>query len=95
MFRPLEIKTIELSSEYIMFFGKSYNRFKTPYIVKFDAQSINGASLINSQMQSIEMIFSRPNRKAFVTWCLDSCGNVIKRNIKKHKDVLAYDLDCC
>ena len=95
VFKPIEIKVVELPPEYIMFFGKTYNRFKTPYLVKFDAQEINGSPLLAGHTGSLQMIFSRTDRKAYLTWCLNSCGRVIRKDLSKNSDVLAYDLDCC
>jgi len=52
-YNPIEIKSIELSPEYIYIFGKKYNRFKVPYSVKFDAKDINDQLLITPETKSI------------------------------------------
>jgi len=52
-YTPIEIKSVELSREYIYIFGKKYNRFKVPYSVKFDAKDINDQLLITSETKNI------------------------------------------
>jgi hypothetical protein len=54
-YAPIEIKSIELSSEYIHIFGKKYNRFKVPYSVKFDAKNIDDQFLISPETRRITL----------------------------------------
>lgn len=54
-YSPIEIKTVDLSPEYMYIFGKKYNRFKVPYSVKFDAKDINDQFLITSETQNITL----------------------------------------
>jgi hypothetical protein len=54
-YAPIEIKSIELSPEYIYIFGKKYNRFRVPYSVKFDAKDINDQFLITSETKNITL----------------------------------------
>ena len=54
-YAPIEIKSIELSPEYIYIFGKKYNRFRVPYSVKFDAKDINDQFLITPETKNITL----------------------------------------
>lgn len=54
-YAPIEIKSVELSPEYIYIFGKKYNRFKVPYSVKFDAKDINDEFLITPETKKITL----------------------------------------
>lgn len=54
-YAPIEIKSVELSPEYIYIFGKKYNRFKVPYSVKFDTKDINDQSLITDETKYITL----------------------------------------
>ncbi len=94
VYRPIEIKIVDLLPEYCMFFGKTHTKFKTPYLVRFDARDIAGRSLIASGTRSIELWLTRVDRKITLLWCLDGQGRVLRRRLD-HPDVLAYDLDCC
>lgn len=54
-YSPIEIKTVELTPEYIHILGKKYNRFKMPYNVKFDAKDINDDLLITPETKHITL----------------------------------------
>jgi hypothetical protein len=54
-YSPIEIKSVELTPEYIHIFGKKYNRFKVPYNVKFDAKDINDNYLITPETPNITL----------------------------------------
>jgi hypothetical protein len=54
-YAPIEIKAIDLSPEYIHIFDKKYNRFKVPYIIKFDAKDVNDQSLITAHTQQLAL----------------------------------------
>lgn len=90
-YRPIERKQIDLSPEYILFFGKTYNKFKVPYLLKFDAQTIANRSLIYPGVRCIELIFTRADRQVVMQWKLDSKGCLICTD-RVNKNVLAYDL---
>jgi len=94
MYRPIEIKVVELQPEYCMFFDRYFNRFKIPYLVRFDACDVSGQSLIHNGTRSIELHFNRADRRAVMLWCLDGQGDVICQRLH-HPNRLAYDLDCC
>lgn len=54
-YAPIEIKTVELTPEYIYIFGKKNNRFKVPYSVRFDAKDINDQYLITPETKKITL----------------------------------------
>lgn len=54
-YSPIEIKSVELAPEYIHIFGKKYNIFKVPYLVKFDAKDINDNFLITPETTQISL----------------------------------------
>jgi len=54
-YAPIEIKSVELSPEYMYIFGKKYNRFKVPYSVKFDAKDINDQFLVTPETKNITL----------------------------------------
>jgi hypothetical protein len=93
VYRPIEVKIIDMPVEYHMFFGKTYTRFKTAYLVKFDARDIAGNYLITSGARSLELWFTSADRRVKMEWCFDEHGRVIYNDIKQ-PDVLAYDLSC-
>jgi hypothetical protein len=95
LYSPLEIAEVQLPPEYMLFFGKTYTRFKSSFLVKFPANDESGESLLKSGICHIDLVFSRPDRKVYLTWCLNADGNLICRDMKKDPDVLLYDLECC
>lgn len=89
VYRPIEVKIIDLLPEYVMFFGKTHTRFKTEYLIKFDAQDMAG----NHPMcgaHCLELWFTSADRRVKLVWSLDGQGNVVCKEIKH--DALAYDL---
>lgn len=91
---PLDITQVELPPEYALFFGKTYTRFKNTFFVRFPAQTAEGP-IIKSDVSQFALVFSRADRKVYLTWFLDKRGNVIRMDVKKDPDVLFYDLECC
>lgn len=82
---PREIKQIELSPEYVSFFGKNYSRFKVPYVVTFAARDECNKRLITDNTKSIALLFRSMNKEARVVWDLSS----IQKIPAKHS------LGCC
>jgi len=70
-YAPIEIKTIEISPEYIYIFGKKYNRFKVPYSVKFDAKDINDQFLITDETEKITLHCRAIDTEVQFMWDLD------------------------
>ncbi len=67
-YAPIEVKSVELSPEYIYIFGKKYNRFKVPYSVKFDAKDINDTFLITPETKQITLYGRSLNSQATFVW---------------------------
>jgi hypothetical protein len=67
-FSPIEVKSVELSPIYQAFFGRRYNRFKTTYYIKFDAQDIEENRLITDQTEEISLYFKALDREVILTW---------------------------
>lgn len=70
-YAPIEIKTIEITPEYMYIFGKKYNRFKVPYSIKFDAKNVNEEFLITPETKHITL-YGR-SLKSEVTFVWDTC----------------------
>lgn len=93
-YKPVEIAKLEnLPPEYVIFYGKAFTRFKTPYLVKFNMKDPDGVSLINQNTKSLMLLFSTYDRKICLTWCLDRNGSVIYQRFPD-PDILAYDYHC-
>lgn len=67
-YAPIEIKSVELSPEYMYIFGKIYNRFKVPYSVKFDAKDINDEFLITPETKKITLYGRSINSEVTFVW---------------------------
>ncbi len=67
-YTPIEIKTVELLPEYIYIFSKKYNRFKTPYSVKFDAKDINDQPLITENTVKITLYCRSISAEVAFVW---------------------------
>jgi hypothetical protein len=67
-YAPIEIKTVELSPEYIYIFGKKYNRFKVPYSVKFDAKDVNDEPLITESTERITLYCRSISAEVAFVW---------------------------
>jgi hypothetical protein len=67
-YAPIEIKSVELSPEYMYIFGKKYNRFKVPYSVKFDAKDINDQFLITPQTKNITLYCRSLSAEVTFVW---------------------------
>ena len=67
-YAPIEVKSVELSPEYIHIFGKKHNRFKVPYSVKFDAKDINDQFLITPDTQKVTLYCRSLNSEVAFVW---------------------------
>lgn len=83
---PLEIKQLDLPYEYQIFFGKQWNRFKAPYLVRFRAKNDDDTPLITEQTKRIIMhVRSAYKEHAFI-WQLQEDELIkVKPIIKKKK----------
>jgi len=69
-YAPIEIKTVELSPEYMCLFGKKFNRFKVAYVVKFDAKDIEDMPLVTQDTDKMELYFRSTSNEAVFVWDL-------------------------
>jgi|SRR5581483_6138292 len=67
-YAPIEIKTVELSPEYMCMFGKKFNRFKVAYSVKFDAKDIDDMPLINEHVHAMKLFFRSTTKEVVFEW---------------------------
>ncbi len=67
-YQPIEIKEIELPYEYQIFFGKEWNRFKVPYLVRFNANDSDDMPLISHDTQNIALYFRSANKENAFVW---------------------------
>ena len=73
-FMPTELRSIELSSEYKFIFGKKFNRFKTAYIVHFNAKDIEDRPIIQPGTDAISLVFRTVNKETVQSWHIDKQG---------------------
>jgi len=73
-FMPTEFRSIELSSEYKSIFGKKFNRFKTAYIVRFNAKDIEDKPIILPGTNFISLVFRTVDKEAVQSWHIDKQG---------------------
>ena len=71
-YHSIEIKEIELPYEYQIFFGKAWNRFKVPYLVRFGSQDSNEMPLVTDETDSISLYFRSANKEHAFVWPLHS-----------------------
>jgi len=88
---PAEIKKIELCPEYKLFFGRTYRHSKTPYIITFNAKTVEGDPLIHAN-SCMELQFQTVRRKGVVCWQIGPNGNALCYKTTLFDNVLLYDL---
>ena len=76
-YAPMEIKSIDLSTEYVLIFGKRFNRFKVAYQCKFDAKDIDDQLLISTQTSNIALYFRSVKKETTLVWHLNQHDRVI------------------
>ncbi|MFH1644449.1 MAG: hypothetical protein ABIA74_04720 [bacterium] len=64
---PISIKEVELDPEIQQFFGSRFNRFKTPYLVKFPATDIGGKLYLQGGAE-MHLIMNSPTKETKLTW---------------------------
>jgi hypothetical protein len=91
IYQPAEIKIIELLPEYRILFGKTWTKFKTPYLVRFDATGANGNHILDGYCGEVILLFASPCREPeCMKWLINGEGCVIEEC--GHENRLAYDL---
>lgn len=95
-YQPLSIKSVELPYEYQLFFKDNWNRFKTPYLVRFCAVDIDSNPIITDETKEIKL-FTRSTYKqnAFVWKLTDEPVRWLeikktkkKKRVKKEKQYI-------
>ena len=76
-YTPIEIKTVDLSTEYVHLFGKHFNRFKVAYSLKFDAKDIEDMPLIMQDTQQIALYFRSVEKEVSLAWNLQAREKVL------------------
>ena len=76
-YAPMEIKSIDLSTEYVLIFGKRFNRFKVAYQCKFDAKDIDDQLLISTQISNIALYFRSVKKETTLVWHFNQHDRVI------------------
>jgi hypothetical protein len=68
-YSPTEVKIVELSPEYELFFGSLLTKHKSPYEVRFDRKDPDGKDILQDA-ENIELYFSGPRHYSFAQWNL-------------------------
>lgn len=85
-YMPFELKEVELPIEYQQFFGRYWNRFKVPYIVKFCLTDENEDSIISDITESISLFVRSAEKEHAFTWHLqDLAADTVFIDCKKRR----------
>lgn len=80
-YTPIDIKLVELPLEYKAMLSDRLNRFKLPYLIRFDARDVQERSLLEYTDQ-IELVFRSINREAVLVWKVDHAKDT---DVQAHK----------
>jgi hypothetical protein len=81
-FFPIEIKSVDLSPEYMEIMSKRLNRFKTTYCVKFEAEDMDGNLILTPDIRQMALYFRSVDKQAVLVWMLDENGNALPSNVR-------------
>lgn len=81
---PNEVRLTELTPEFKAFFGKRFNRFKCVYLVKFNAKTPDGKSLITENSDHMELYFRSIEKEAVLTWPVSAAAASEAPNIPEN-----------
>lgn len=84
-YQPMEIKEIELPYEYQIFFGKRWNRFKVPYVIRFRAEDLEENEIINEQTMRVSLMARSALKEHDFVWQLVKVEQPKKLSIAKRK----------
>lgn len=76
IFTPVELKSIELAPEYEHILGKKLNRFKIPYLVRFNAKDIDDHTLVQPTTEKITLIFRSLAKELEQDWFVRPDGTL-------------------
>ena len=68
VYTPLDMKVVYLNPEYISFFGKKYNHFKTVYEIKFNALTVDEKPILDSTVQDMALCIRSLSKKMELAW---------------------------
>lgn len=77
VYYPSEIKKVDLAPEYELMFGKRANRFKTAYLVKFNARSLDDEDIFRPDVHTLELHINGVDRGAALQWHFNDDGDMI------------------
>ncbi|MBT3456419.1 hypothetical protein HN446_05120 [bacterium] len=78
-----DVEQVDLPPEYQELFGKKFNKFKTPVLVKFNISDRDGNFVLNPNSKNLKLVFNSPGLEGSIEWELDREGRVVKRSINK------------
>lgn len=84
-YTPIEFRSVELPLEYKSMFGDRCNRFKMPYLVKFDARDVEDNQLLDNA-DEIALVFRSINKEAVLTWNVDRKKDTDAVEVQKTED---------
>ena len=87
-YMPFEVKAVELNSEYKMLFGSLFNKYKTPYEVRFERNDANGMDILKEDnVHHMKLFFSTPSHYSFAEWYINTQGSALHKKpvVKKVK----------
>lgn len=67
-YTPVSIKIIDLTQEYVLFFGKKYTSFKTAYEVKFNAFTKEEKPILDKHITTMSLHVRSLLKQAMLTW---------------------------
>ncbi len=88
VYQPVEIKYIDISPEYILFFGKKMSGFKVAYQLKFDAHTVDGDPILSEGDHILKLYFRSPEKELYVTWKLYVADDDVVTLKKKQKPLV-------
>lgn len=84
MYHPAEIKYVDLSPEFRLFFGPLMSRFKNVYQVRFDAKDVEGQPILTPFSKDIQLCFRSTKKDVALLWQLAfNDGILVVRKDKK------------
>lgn len=68
VYTPLEVKVIDLSQEYVAFFGRKYNNFKIVYEVKFNALTTEEKPILDATVHEMSLCIRSLFKEGVLMW---------------------------
>ncbi len=84
-YQPFEFKKVDLPYEYQQFFGSYWNRFKEPYLLRFQMMDENEKPLINEFTPAVQLYVRSADKEHLFTWPLHEVITPPAPIIKKKK----------